>query len=159
MSKSIEIYGPLEASWNVRYPDSGGSSQYPTFQRALADVAYFARQGRRDPIVVRTEICPATGCDGEGSRSVKKRGRMFNSDVPCKGCRGRFDTEERGEDLEIPSDHGKSLADVLAMIGLAYRIEYRHGLPVGVITQNGWEMFRGSAGSVWEWLRETGRIL
>lgn len=151
--KTAEIYGPLAASWTVSFvPETGGTSTIGTHERTRSTVAYFKREGR-ETRVVRSEHCPVPGCDGEGTRKVKKRGYVFHAEVPCVGCRGRHET---AEELEVPDAGDKTLHQVLAELGYSTE-DAEYGRKV--ITRGGWQVHRGTAGDVWNWLRETGQIL
>lgn len=151
------VYGPLEVSYSITWSDSRGSSSYSTRALVRGELAYFRRAGRdATPRIVRTESCPVRGCNGDGTRSVKLRGRMFHSETPCVGCLGRHDTEEDVAALEPIDSADRSLSDVLAALGYTHEPgEFGRR----TILRGGWPVFHGIADSVWCWLRETGQIL
>lgn len=160
---SREIYGPLPASWAISFAGErlGGTTMVSTYDRARSTVAYFLREGRRST-VVRTEHCPASGCNGEGVRSVHRRGRVGAADVPCVSCRGTHDTVE---DVPVPvicgGDTMNSVLGALAMHATSLPAEYQ-GAPARyevACAATGWPMHRGTMLSILDWLRETGRVL
>lgn len=167
-----EVYGPLEASWCVVLADSprSGTTQVATRERARSTVAYFAREGRACH-VTRTELCPMSGCNGDGTRSVRRRGRLYATDVPCKGCRGRVDTvEDPAEFAPRAFDADTPLALVLVDLGYALTVEpirchvdpdefvaVRWHVTIGEL--DGWPAFTGAESSVRSWLFETGQVL
>ena len=75
--------GTRRATWSVTYSDSRCVSTYGSLAAALADVAYFAAEGRdATPTITRTELCLCGTYDG----AVPVRGaRGMYRDVPCKG--------------------------------------------------------------------------
>jgi len=142
----------------IQWKGSAGSTHVNTLERVRSTIAYYAREGRdlATCIVTRTESCPASGCNGDGTRSVKRRGHMFATDVPCVGCRGSHDTLEDVAEL-APIDIGETpLNDVLARLGYTTQpAEFG----AKVILRNGVPVSAGTAGAVWLWLRESGQIL
>ncbi len=158
--KSASLYhGPMVASWEIRWSDSSGTTLVGTLDRARATLAYFLREGRSGRCTItRTEVCPQPGCDGDGTRSVKRRGSMFLASVPCVGCRGRFETvEDLSEIGPIHFSDSTPLTDVLRILGYAHGPSNEFGSKL--ITRAGWPMYQGGASSTWDWLRETGQIL
>lgn len=152
------VYGPLEVSYLITWSDSRGSSSYTTQALVRGELAYYRRLGRAaTPRILRIESCPARGCNGDGTRSVKRRGSMFHSEIPCVGCLGRHETEEIIAELEPLVAGDKTLDAVLTELGLEHSPANEHGSKW--ITRLGWPVARGNAGDIWGWLRETGRIL
>jgi hypothetical protein len=158
MSRTVEIYGPLEASYEIKWSDSGGVSMYNTLARVRGEIAYFRRDGRMAiPTVTRTECCPGHGCNGDGTRNVRDAHGHYRT-IPCKGCRGRTDFPEDATALEpMPVEcDWESLASVLAKLGYTHEIS-TNGFKV--ILKNGMPMHRATANGTWKWLEETGQII
>lgn len=152
------ISGPLVASYTIEWEGHGGATLTNKLEQVRSTIAYYIREGRdmTGCKVTRTESCPAAGCNGNGTRSVRRRGHLFLVEVPCVGCRGQHDTRESLVEL-VPLDVGDApLNDVLERLGYTTQpAEWG----AKVILQNGFPISAGTAGAIWLWLRETGQIL
>jgi hypothetical protein len=94
------FHGPRIAAWHIQWSDSGCTSTYRKRADALAELAYFAREGRAaTPTVTRTEFCPVPGCDGWGN--VWKRGKGgVGRDCDCPSHVPHTDIVETLEGME-----------------------------------------------------------
>lgn len=164
MTRKIDLYGPLQASWSVRL-ESGALSLNTSCGATRKEVAYFRREGRTEDITVtRIEYCPASGCNADGTRSVRGARGMYKT-IECVNCRGCVETDE-GASFEpmLVNDQG-TIDSVLAWFGMRREPappRYDGDTePRWFISMGGWELpySRGNERALWRWLADEGYIL
>ena len=149
-------YGPRQASWEIVWSDSSGTTVVSTLGRARATLANFHREGRTGtPTITRVEYCPVPDCDGHGEITRRTRRHTVVSRSTCSQCEllgGPFRTVEDLRELEpLRVPQFWSLAETLRFLGFE--------LAGRTVTRRGATVFRGDMVAVWLWLRETGLIL